>query len=99
MDEAKWMGTKISELSKEQLIAVVEWCGDEILRLRKDRQILYRYADKSKVLMCGEDIPLEVPLKRKETRIDNDIQKLLNEIESKISAIRQIAAREADNVR
>jgi hypothetical protein len=49
--------------------------------------------------MCGEDIPLEVPLKRKETRIDNDIQKLLNEIESKISAIRQIAAREADNVR
>ena len=93
------MGTKISELSKEQLIDVVEWCGYEILRLRKDRQTLYQYADKSKVLMCGADIPLEVPLKRKATRIDNDIQKLLNEIESKISAIRQIAAREADNVR
>lgn len=99
MDEAKWMGTKISELSKEQLIAVVEWCGDEILRLRKDRATLYEFADKSKVLMSVSSIPLEVPLKRKATRIDNDIQKLLNEIESKISAIRQIAAREADNVR
>ena len=93
------MGTKISELSKEQLISVVEWCGEEILRLRKDRAPLYEFADKSKVLMSVSSIPLEVPSKRKATRIDNDIQKLLNEIESNISAIRQIAAREADNVR
>jgi hypothetical protein len=32
-----WMGRPINELTREELLEVVEWCGREIQNLRSDR--------------------------------------------------------------
>jgi hypothetical protein len=32
-----WNDVPINELDREKLIAALEWCGVEIMRLRKDR--------------------------------------------------------------
>lgn len=46
-----WMGTPITELSKEDLLEVVEYCGKEILRLRQDRDRWRESGDAAKYLM------------------------------------------------
>jgi hypothetical protein len=33
---SEWEGTPISELSREELLGVVSWCGEEITRLREE---------------------------------------------------------------
>lgn len=46
-----WMGRPITELSREELLKVVEHCGEEIQRLQHDRDRWFRAGDPIKYLM------------------------------------------------
>lgn len=46
-----WMGKPIDDLSREELIEVVNYCGNEIQRLTKDRNRWMKAGDSIKYLM------------------------------------------------
>lgn len=46
-----WRGKPITELSKEELLEVVEYCGEEIARLTRERDGWHRAANPIKHLM------------------------------------------------
>lgn len=46
-----WMGKPITELSKEELIEVIDYCMKEISRLRKDRDRWMEAGDAIKYIM------------------------------------------------
>ena len=48
-----WMGQPVTDLSREELLEVVEWCGGEIQRLQGDRDKWMRSGDALKYLMDG----------------------------------------------
>ncbi|MFN7610083.1 MAG: hypothetical protein ACK5QX_03975 [bacterium] len=48
-----WFGRPIDELTREELLEVVEWCGREILSLRADRDRWRESGDSLKYLMAG----------------------------------------------
>lgn len=50
---SRWMGRPVDELTREELLQVVEWCGREIQSLRSDRDRLLRGSDAIKYLMAG----------------------------------------------
>jgi len=52
--ESSWKGTPISELSRKELIEVVEWLGVEMLRLRKDRNRWRTAGDPLEYLKQGD---------------------------------------------
>ena len=49
----QWMGRPMDELTREELLEVVEWCGREIERLRGDRDRWMQSGDALKYLMAG----------------------------------------------
>lgn len=51
---ARWMGRPIAELSREQLILVIERCGREMQELREDRGRWMAAADPVKYLVAGD---------------------------------------------
>ena len=50
---SRWMGRSMDELTREELLEVVEWCGREIERLRGDRDRWMQSGDALKYLMAG----------------------------------------------
>ena len=52
--ESSWKGTPISELSRKELIEVVEWLGVEMLRLRKDRDRWFAAGDPLEYMKQGD---------------------------------------------
>lgn len=46
-----WMGRPVTELTKEELLEVVEYCGKEIVRLQEDRDRWRDAGDAAKYLM------------------------------------------------
>lgn len=50
-----WYGTKIDELSKDELIDALNWCAGEIELLRSDRDRWIRAGDPVKYLMDGNN--------------------------------------------
>lgn len=46
-----WMGRAVSELSREELLDVIEWCAGEIERLRTDQARRAPYVDWLRCLM------------------------------------------------
>lgn len=46
-----WMGRAVSELPREELLEVIEWCGKEIERLRADQARRAPYVDWLRYLM------------------------------------------------
>ena len=49
--EILWKGKPLSELSRDELIEVINYCGVEIEELRKDRDAWFMAADVKKYLM------------------------------------------------
>jgi hypothetical protein len=53
---AYWMGKPVTELDREELLKVVEHCGNEIFRIQKDRDRWMRAGDAGKYMMdTGND--------------------------------------------
>lgn len=50
---SQWMGRPMDELTREELLEVVEWCGRDIERLRGDRDRWRESGDALKYLMAG----------------------------------------------
>jgi hypothetical protein len=50
---SRWMGRPMDELTREELLEVVEWCGREIKSLRGDRDRWMQSGDALKYLMAG----------------------------------------------
>jgi cell division ATPase FtsA len=50
---ATWFGRPIQDLSHEELLKVVEHCGEEILKLTSDRDRWRQSGDPVKYLMAG----------------------------------------------
>ena len=48
-----WMGRPMDELTREELLAVIEYCGREIQTLRGDRERWRQSGDAIKYLMAG----------------------------------------------
>ena len=48
-----WRGRPIQELDKDELIQLIEYCGEEIKYLRKDRDRWRKAGDSLKYLMHG----------------------------------------------
>jgi hypothetical protein len=48
-----WLGRPVDELTREELLEVVEWCWREILSLREDRDRWRESGDSLKYLMAG----------------------------------------------
>ena len=48
--ESYWMGTPISQLSKEELLEVIEELGKEIINLRNDRNAWMDVGDSIKYM-------------------------------------------------
>lgn len=48
-----WKGQKIEELTREELLEVVRFCGEELQQLREDRARWRDAADPLKYLMGG----------------------------------------------
>lgn len=51
-----WMGTPINDLDRDELVKVVEWCGQEIQRLQKDRDRWVAAGDPLKYLMMTPNV-------------------------------------------
>jgi len=49
---SQWMGRPMDELTREELLEVVEWCGREIEHLRGDRDRWMQSGDALKYLMA-----------------------------------------------
>ena len=47
---AMWMGQPVEELSKEELLKVVDWCCKEIQRLQEERAKMHKFVDYGKLL-------------------------------------------------
>ena len=45
-----WKGVPITELSREELIEVIEYCGKEIIELRRDRDAWLKCGDVAEYL-------------------------------------------------
>jgi hypothetical protein len=50
---ATWFGRPIQDLSREELLKVVEHCGEEIQKLTSDRNRWRQSGDPVKYLMAG----------------------------------------------
>jgi hypothetical protein len=50
---SRWMGRPMDELTREELLEVVEWCWREIESLRGDRDRWMQSGDALKYLMAG----------------------------------------------
>lgn len=48
-----WMGRPMEELTRDELLEAVEWCGREIQSLRADRDRWRESGDALKYLMAG----------------------------------------------
>ena len=48
-----WRGRPIADLSQKELIEALEWCGEEIQRLQKDRSRWIYAGDPIKYMMSG----------------------------------------------
>ena len=48
-----WKGRKMEDLTRDELLEVVEWCGQEILRLQEDRDRWFKAGDPIKYMMAG----------------------------------------------
>lgn len=58
---SSWMGIPVDQLDKDELIKVVEWCGQEIQRLQKDRDRWRDAGDPLKYLLKGkQNVPAAV---------------------------------------
>jgi hypothetical protein len=51
VSETTWKGIPISQLSREELIEMIEYCGKEIMMLREDRSRWMRVGDPVRYLM------------------------------------------------
>lgn len=49
-----WKGRPMHDLSREELLEVVQWCGQEIQNLQADRLRWKKAADPIKYLMAGD---------------------------------------------
>lgn len=49
-----WFGRPVSELTREELLEVIDWCGREILRLRADNQRWLKSGSALGYLMAGK---------------------------------------------
>lgn len=48
-----WMGRQMTELTRDELLEVIDYCGKEIQQLREDRDRWMRAADPVKYLMVS----------------------------------------------
>lgn len=48
-----WMGRPMTDLSRDELLEVVEWCGREMQSMRADRDRWRESGDAIKYLMAG----------------------------------------------
>lgn len=55
MNILSWKGTPINELTREELIEVINYCGDEIKKLREDRNRWFEAGDPIKYLMSKKE--------------------------------------------
>jgi hypothetical protein len=52
ISETLWCGKPVADLSRDELLEVIEWCGNEIQRLQSDRAHWQAAADPVKYLMA-----------------------------------------------
>jgi hypothetical protein len=50
---SQWRGKPIDELSREELVEALNWCGRELQEIRADRTRWMRSADPVKYLLQG----------------------------------------------